>query len=207
MKQRTPIPTRAKHPKRGTCFLYPTTGKNVWLYIVKSDTSYLVCDSFEFSLEANFWEVHPDDLEEYRKPRNPISKNKKASPEEKVFRDDLSDFFNRQIQRMPARCENCNQPLFGYAEEKKKFVVAHILPKSPNYGFPDVAAIDDNCMFLGTYCGCHPAWDNRDSAARTTMDCYPIAIQRFNTFVNLLSDRDKIRAAKYLGIEIKPTNP
>ncbi|MEO7016532.1 MAG: hypothetical protein ABI067_08305, partial [Leifsonia sp.] len=128
------------------------------------------------------------------------SSPKKLSPEEVKFKLDLNVFFGHQILQIPPRCENCNQPFVGYTKEQLRGIIAHILPKSLKSGFPEVSIHPQNRLFLGTKCGCHNSFDNKGAEDRSKMGCYELALQRFDQFKNLLSQKDIIRAKKYLNI-------
>lgn len=119
---------------------------------------------------------------------------------------DINKFFLEQSEQVPANCENCGKLLRAYSMWTKRFVTAHILPKSEESGFPSVATHPDNRMFLGcslfSDCGCHGNFDNKDAEYRKTMPVYEKALERADKFFDMLSPADQVRAEKYLGIEL-----
>lgn len=82
MKDRKPIPTKSRQPKRGTKFI--VDGKELYLYRVKSADNYLLCDDQSFGLEANYIDFNPDSLNPAQKERSPI--NRVSTQQEKINR-------------------------------------------------------------------------------------------------------------------------
>lgn len=135
---------------------------------------------------------------------NPRFKERAKSTDQVEFNKAVTVFFLKQVLKMPRQCENCNaelgRPMFQ--TDKREFV-AHILPKKKNFGgFPSVATNEDNVMFLGTRCGCHPDWDSNGDK-RKAMVCYPMAIERFNKFKHLLTPKELQAAYTYLKIDFQ----
>lgn len=132
-------------------------------------------------------------------------KRTKSPTAEKIKQKaDINEFFDNQALQVPERCENCNLRLNAFAMWQKRFVTAHILPKSL---FPSVAAHPDNRMFLGvslfSECSCHPNFDNSDADHRKTMPVYKIALARVEGFYDLLTPHEQVRFEKYFGINIQ----
>lgn len=130
-----------------------------------------------------------------REPIKTATRTKKESKELKVFFADAAISF-------PDRCENCGAKLQKGDLRTRKAQTCHILPKTKNGGFPTVAAHPSNKVFMCCFGGCygHGNWDNQDSAKRKTMPVYKIALDRFRKFENLLTESEKIKAYKYLGL-------
>ena len=113
---------------------------------------------------------------------------------------ELNTFFSDMVNRIPERCENCGDK-FGFIPLwQAKWVIAHILPKQPDHGFPTVATEPENILFLCTTNGCHANFDNKGREYRSQMPCYPLALKRFNKFKHKLSEPELIRAYEYLNI-------
>ncbi len=201
MKQTT-IPRQADKPKRGTQYFWTEKGIDVWLERIISNHDFLVCDSEERGLEDAYFNVNPDELLQPKKAGfGIVAKPKVLTKPEKEFKQELNVFYASEALRIPDRCENCNQPLRPKNVFERRAIVAHILPKSPNSGFPTIAIHPQNKMFLGTYCGCHNKWDNTDGETRATMPCYSIAIERFKTYLApRLTDKEYVKACTYLNI-------
>lgn len=130
---------------------------------------------------------------------------KSLTVDEIIKKAGINEFFKLQALQVPERCENCNLLLRAHSDTAKRFVTAHILPKNDRE-FPTVATHPMNRMFLGfglfSDCNCHDLWDKRDAEARKLMACYPVALERAQTFYDNLSPHDQVRADKYLGIEL-----
>lgn len=122
---------------------------------------------------------------------------RKLSDEEKIEQKELNVFFASQVLVMPFSCENCSNPLRASTMALKRCVTAHILPKSK---FKGIGTHPQNRMFLGVFCGCHNQWDNGDSESRKQMNCYSLALARFEEFSSKLTDKESVQANKYLGI-------
>jgi hypothetical protein len=184
--------------KSGQCFLYE--GVPVFIEHDRGDGTASVCFSPRRLITDYYEVVNVDELE----PINPakISKSKPQTVEDKESAADLKEFFAYQATRVPEHCENCGKLLKANTAWAKKCVTGHILPKKDNC-FPSVAANIDNAMFLGAVfseCRCHDLWDLRDAEARKTMECYPIALERYERFKSHLSDHELNMAIKYLGL-------
>lgn len=203
MKDKKPIPTRAKQPKRGTQFYWPEKDLNVYLERVVDLENYFVSDDPNRSFKSNFHHVPAADLKQSINARTPISQAPKAiSAAKKSLKDELNDFFAHMALKMPHRCMNCDEPLFAFNQFAKRCVSAHILPKSE---FTSVATNELNIIFLGAAilckCSCHDDWDGKGSDHRKRMAIYKVAIKRFDQFKHLLTQPELIKAYTYLGIK------
>lgn len=69
-------------PKRGKKYL--VDGRELYLYRIKDDQTYLLCDDQYFGLEAEYIEFNPDSLKPATKPRTEI--NKVSTQQEKINR-------------------------------------------------------------------------------------------------------------------------
>lgn len=114
------------------------------------------------------------------------------------FKKDLNIFFADQLPQIPNRCENCKTDITYYRANKNiwRSLVAHILPKRENYGFPTVATHPQNRVFLCPHC--HGNYDNLGSDFAVKMECLPIMKERFNTFKHLLTESELARVPDYL---------
>lgn len=110
----------------------------------------------------------------------------------------LNVYFASQALVFPARCENCGEYL---DQSEKRSQTCHILPKSI---FKTVATHPANKIFMCCFSGCygHAKFDDGDSKTRMSMPVYSLAVERFKSFENDLYLKDKIRAYKYLGLDI-----
>lgn len=198
MKQNKPIPKVSDKIKRGTPFTVKATGEEGKFHILRPDGRYLIW----FPESEDYRDFSKEELKEFNAPRASIRQVvKPVSDEEKKRRNDLNVFFASQALQIPDRCENCGERLHATDHLERRAMIAHILPKSPNSGFPEVAIHPQNKMFLGPRCGCHPAWDNGDSNDRKKMACYSIALERFELFKHLIPDNKLPKAYTYLGIK------
>lgn len=127
---------------------------------------------------------------------------KKVSKEKMEVKQGLNVFFANQALQFPFACENCNQPLNARSSWDKRKSTCHILPKSEKSGFPTVAIHASNRVFMCCDAGCygHDQWDGGDASDRLKMPVYSLAIERFRTFEDLLTSKEKIKAYKYLGL-------
>lgn len=130
-------------------------------------------------------------------------KHQKVKKEKMEVKQGLNVFFASQALQFPSNCENCNHPLNPYTSFDKRKMIAHILPKTGNGGFPSVAIHPQNRMFLCCMEGnwCHEKWDQGDASDRIKMPVYSLAIERFEAFKSLLSTKELIKANKYLNLE------
>lgn len=189
-------------PKRGTQFYWGEQKIDVWLERVVSREEYCVCDNPQRRITDQYFNIHPDQLIQFKKSGlGIVSKPKKLTVEEKQFKVSLNVFYASEALKVPDKCDNCGLHLILRTVFDRRAVIAHILPKSPNSGFPTIATHPQNKMFLGTRCGCHHKWDNSDGATRITMPCYSIALERFKTYLApRLTDKEYIKACTYLNI-------
>lgn len=136
-------------------------------------------------------------------PKQAIKSSTKPSNESKVLKSDLNVFFASQALVFPDHCENCGERLDKSSLFAKRSQTCHILPKSNNSGFPSVATHPQNKVFMCCHHGCHGHgdWDNLNADKRKTMPVYEKAIERFRSFENDLSEKQKIKAYKYLGLD------
>lgn len=133
--------------------------------------------------------------------REPIKSKPKYLTEEEVQRKkELNVFFASQTLVMPNNCEECGHKLDKSSTFALRAQIAHILPKSI---FKSVATHPQNKMFLCCFNGCysHAKFDNGDAKTRQSMKVYDLAIERFRSFENELTEAEKIKANKYLGIQ------
>lgn len=191
-------------PKRGTQFYWPEGRKDVWLERVKSNTVYFVCDDANRGLGNNYFDVDVSELLQHKKAaKGIVSKPKSLTQAEKEFKAELNVFFASQTLVMPFICDNCKQPLYAFSNFEKRACIAHILPKSAkqSVGFPTVATHPKNKLFLCAKGGCHDRYDKKGAEDRAAMNCYPLALERFEQFKSLLTEQELQKAYKYLNIK------
>lgn len=187
-------------PKRGAHFIHTKTGSEFWLYRIKSETEYVLCDQSDFSIRAHFATHHPDDLQAVQKQGHPIvSRPKKQVPGDKIKADELTQFF--KSLNIPVNCQECDKPLIAFTDYGRRSVSAHILPKSK---FESVAMNEDNILFLGAGylggCHCHDDWDSCIET-RMEMKVYPTALKRYQKILPFFNNGHEINMANdYLGL-------
>lgn len=178
--------------KRNTELIY--NGETVFMERDREDGTALI------RIGTMFEDVDTCDLKLAVKGRSTISnKPKVLTDSEKSFKKELNVFFADQLLVCPKQCEECQTPFYNYSKDELRGLVAHILPKNKK-AFPAVSCHPQNRMFLGTKCGCHSAWDGMGAQERSQMNIYPVAIERFNKFKELLTTPEIIKAEKYLNI-------
>lgn len=93
----------------------------------------------------------------------------------------LGSWFKDQISIMPLICENCDSFLNHGAIWGPQSYVAHIIPKKL---FESVMVHPMNRLFLCI--DCHTNYDRSTSDEIVKMKYWPLAIERFNSFKNLI---------------------
>lgn len=101
-----------------------------------------------------------------------------------------------EIAKNP-HCWNCGEFI---PEQYYRAASGHIFPKRKDYGFPSVATHPMNFLILGPGCGCHSKFDRSINDA-SKMKVWPIAVVRFNTFADQITERHK-----YLSLFIEAIN-
>lgn len=184
---------------------YMHNGKQVWVEHPINSLKALVCDNEARELTDNYFEVRISELKPLNKARTGIqSKPKPLTKSQREFKAEISVFLANQTLTMPDRCENCGKLLQAFNLTQRKACIAHILPKKNNeYGFPSVAIHPQNRMYLCAKGGCHNLWDLSDGKKRMTMKIYKKAIERFEQFKHILTQKELIRAYSYLNITWK----
>lgn len=105
-------------------------------------------------------------------------------------------WFASQILQIPHNCEECNKSLGALKSWKPKIIIAHILPKRKEYGFPSVACHPQNRMF---YCwDCHTDFDNKGHDHAKQLKSLPLMRERFLQFKDDLTERELARVPDYL---------
>lgn len=119
--------------------------------------------------------------EEYIKKQSQKKKSKSKSLSDANNGQTLGNWFNEQINQMPRQCENCEEYLNPYAPWSARAYIAHIVPKR---NFLSVMVHPINRLFLCI--DCHTKFDNSLSKEIVKMKCWPIAVERFNSFKHLI---------------------
>lgn len=70
--------------------------------------------------------------------------------------------------------------------------IAHVLPKSPNSGFPSVATHEENFIELGAGCGCHHKYDSNWLSA-SKMKIFPLAKEKFKLMEPFIAEEERKR--------------
>lgn len=125
-------------------------------------------------------------------------KKSKAIKEDKK---EINVFFASQALIFPMFCENCGERLDSSSMFARRAQTCHILPKRKNM-FKSVATHPQNKMFMCCFHGCHGhgTWDNTDAERRKRMKVYELAIERYRQFEDVLTEAERIKAEKYLGL-------
>jgi hypothetical protein len=197
--------------RRGTEHLL--FGKSVWVFRDQENGSVCICDDKSLHDECNFWVVLKSDLVPVQKPAKPIpNRHKKLEPEEQQFQIELDDFFKSLWDdKHHYKCMNCRADLFAINNNQKRSVSAHILPKTKEGGFPEIATDQDNILFLGcmpkgSNCNCHGTWDST-IARRVKMAIYPYALKKYIEKLRpQLTEPQQQKADEYMGITTKSLN-
>jgi 5-methylcytosine-specific restriction endonuclease McrA len=116
----------------------------------------------------------------------------------KAAKDDLTGWFAHQLTMCTPDCENCKTKFTSVHIINPRTIIAHILPKRSDFGFPEVATHPFNRMFLCP--DCHSKYDNGNAADREKMPVYATALARYAIFKDLLPINRLSKAEKYLGI-------
>jgi len=104
----------------------------------------------------------------------------KPAAEKKVDqKKDLGEWFDRQIQQCPAKCENCGKLIHSTILHPRENV-CHIVPKDPTAGCPSVATAENNRWF--GCLDCHTFYDKGSVLEVAKMTVITVCRQRFQTF-------------------------
>lgn len=191
------IQSKSTKLKSGTEFLYQ--GDQVWVEHDKENGIVTVCWAKTRNALDYYENVEKEDLKPIKKFGSSIKQVvKPVSDEEKKFRKGLNVFFASQTLTMPLNCENCGDLLNAFNSFERRCTIAHILEKSK---FKSIATHPQNKMFLCSKGGCHAKFDNSTAVERSQMPVYKLALERFEAFKDVLTDREIIRAYTYLNLE------
>jgi hypothetical protein len=141
------------------------------------------------------WKSNPKMCKDCARKAKP--KGETITQAEKEFKKELNVFFASQTLVMPFLCDNCKQPLHAFTAFEKRCCIAHILEKKK---FTTVAVHPQNKLFLCAKGGCHHKYDNSTAKERSEMNIYPLAVERYNNFKELLTEAEIVKAEKYLNI-------
>lgn len=115
----------------------------------------------------------------------------------KIKADKLNIFFASQLLEAPDLCENeCGKSIVYFKNIRSRVIVAHILPKRENGGFPSVADHPKNRVFLCP--DCHTNFDNLGSDFAKTMPALDLMRERFKEFSGVLTVSEFTRVPDYL---------
>lgn len=81
---------------------------------------------------------------------------------------------------------------------------AHVLPKKEEYGFPSIAHVLDNRIFLGAGCGCHSKYD-RSWEDAASMKIWPIALEKIKKLIPLIDPKERKNIPDIILQELEPT--
>lgn len=191
------IQSKSTKLKRGTEL--SLNGTNVWVELDSGGDCVFICYQKSREVTDSFEWVVREDLKSVKKFGSSIKQVvKPVSDEEKKFRKGLNVFFASQTLTMPLNCENCGGLLNAFNAFERRCTIAHILEKSK---FKSIATHPQNKMFLCSKGGCHSKFDNSTAVERSQMPVYKLALERFEAFKDVLTDREIIRAYTYLNLE------
>lgn len=135
----------------------------------------------------------------YRIFRASVSKERyknrrKPKDQKKSYLQQVTGLYNWYQEGMNTRepiCENCGKEINKNNQKEWHGSQAHILPKSPNSGFPSVATHPMNRLILGYYC-CHGQFDSSWLNA-SEMPVFELAKLKFEMFKDEIGDEEKRR--------------
>ena len=133
----------------------------------------------------------------YWKHRREVNSKKPKAEEKKLVKKEQNIFFANQILEIPKHCEECGADLSYWRKSMPKAIIAHILPKRENGGFPSVATHPKNRLFICPT-PCHADFDNKGESHAQQMKSLPIMRERFNEFKNCLTESELERVPNYL---------
>jgi len=82
---------------------------------------------------------------------------------------------------------------------------AHVLPKKEEYGFPSIAHVLDNRIFLGAGCGCHAKYD-RSWEDAASMKIWPIAFEKIKKLIPLIDPKERKNIPDIILQELEPNS-
>ena len=126
----------------------------------------------------------------YKLHRNKVNAGKKHNVEKREYKKELNVFFASQILQIPPCCEECGDDIRYWREKNPRMLVAHILPKRPNGGFPSVATHPLNRVFLCP--DCHTNMDLKGKDFVKKMKTYPLMVERLKTFYPSIKEKHLI---------------
>lgn len=132
----------------------------------------------------------------YKKHRATVNAKKPHNKKTQSRKAELAVYFASQILEIPTCCENCGADIRYQKQINPRALVAHILPKRPNGGFPTVATHPKN-RFFGCF-DCHTNYDQKGAAFAATMPALPLIRARFNEFKSLLTEAEMQRVPDFL---------
>lgn len=124
------------------------------------------------------------------KKNNEKKKTNGKTAEKVKTAKEMNLFFASQAPEIPNDCENCGGSLKWQKQNRFKSIIAHILPKRKDYGFPSVATHPKNRMFLCSEC--HANMDNKGKEWVQQMNCFPLMIERLKEFVHLVKEKRQL---------------
>lgn len=133
--------------------------------------------------QDHYWKDNAKKKQEKKKANGTAAKKQKTAKE-------LNIFFASQIPEIPECCEECGDSLRWQKMNNFKSIIAHILPKRKDGGFPSVSTHPKNRMFLCLIC--HTNMDNKGKDYVLNMNCFELMIDRLKEFVHLVKEKQKL---------------
>ena len=124
------------------------------------------------------------------------AKKKIADKLNKPAKEALNEFFDNALAVAPFHCEECGDPLADSMGINARTIVAHLLPKRKEHGFPSVASHPDNKAYLCYRC--HHDYDNKGSDYVTKMKLYPTILERVALLLPHLTPEELVRVPEHL---------
>lgn len=123
-----------------------------------------------------------------------VSAKKKANqPEEKVYKQQLSEFFDRMLNESQHTCQECGCDLYSSTILNERAIICHILPKKT---FTVVAMNPDNIVNL---CNVHHHMlDLGGSKKVMAMNIYPLLKERVKILLPLIPEDQLKSIPEYL---------
>lgn len=109
---------------------------------------------------------------------------------------ELTAYYDQALKKMPKRCEECGELLVKSMVINPRTVVAHLLAKNEEHGFPSVATNQANKAYL---CDAdHHGYDKKGKDFIVKMRIYPIIKARVAILLPLLTPEELARVPDYL---------
>ena len=128
----------------------------------------------------------------YWRYRASVSKKKPSQQARKEVKKELDIYFASEVQKIPAKCQECGKPFCFSQPWMRRAAVAHILGKAQ---FPSIATHPQNRWF--GCLTCHTDYDNRGSQYVVTMKIFAEIRERIQPLLHLLTKEERRKVPEY----------